>query len=96
MNMELLELVLQLLHLPVSLKQTESYIEKYPESHEGKKVLDLRDKIHPRHSFPETEKYANKPYRQVFQEKYGYVENLSILDLLLNQGPKSVEYLVRK
>lgn len=33
------------------------------------------------------------PYIQVFQAKYGYLSNLSILDLLFNQGPSSLGYL---
>lgn len=33
------------------------------------------------------------PYPQVFQEKTGFLHNLSILDLLFNEGPNSVNYL---
>ena len=33
------------------------------------------------------------PYIQVFQAKYGYLSNLSILDLVFNQGPSSLDYL---
>ncbi|SHG42818.1 WbqC-like protein family protein [Winogradskyella jejuensis] len=32
-------------------------------------------------------------YTQVFSEKHGYLSNLSILDLLFNEGPNSVNYL---
>ena len=32
-------------------------------------------------------------YIQVFQEKYGFLSNLCILDLLFNEGPNSVAYL---
>ena len=34
-----------------------------------------------------------KPYYQVWQEKHGFLPNLSILDLLFNMGPESVLYL---
>jgi len=41
--------------------------------------------------FPE----KNYPsYRQVFCERLGFVGNLSILDLLMNEGPASVSYLM--
>ena len=30
---------------------------------------------------------------QVFMEKYGFIANLSILDLLFNLGPESTDYL---
>ncbi len=33
-------------------------------------------------------------YPQVFQEKYGFLSNLSILDLLFNSGPESRSYLL--
>lgn len=32
-------------------------------------------------------------YIQVFQSKYGYISNLSILDLLFNKGPSALSYL---
>ena len=36
-----------------------------------------------------------KPYFQVFSGKYGFVQGLSVLDLLFNEGPDSVLYLKR-
>jgi hypothetical protein len=32
-------------------------------------------------------------YTQVFTEKYGYISNLSTLDLLFNEGPNALNYL---
>lgn len=32
-------------------------------------------------------------YNQVFESKYGFIPNLSILDLLFNQGPNATTYL---
>lgn len=37
--------------------------------------------------------YAVKKYPQVFEYKYGFTENLSIIDLLFNTGPEAVLYL---
>jgi hypothetical protein len=34
-----------------------------------------------------------KKYVQVFDEKYGFLSNLSILDLLFNEGPNALNYL---
>lgn len=34
-----------------------------------------------------------KPYTQVFTDKYGFISNLSILDLLFNEGPNTLNYL---
>lgn len=33
------------------------------------------------------------PYTQVLQKHHGFLENLSVLDLLFNEGPGSLEYL---
>jgi len=34
-------------------------------------------------------------YHQVFSDKYGFITNLSILDLLFNEGPNSYDYLLK-
>ena len=34
-------------------------------------------------------------YHQVFQSKHGFINNLSVLDLLFNLGPHSLEYLLK-
>ncbi|MGB1114526.1 MAG: WbqC family protein, partial [Flavobacteriaceae bacterium] len=36
------------------------------------------------------------PYHQVFQNKFGFIENLSILDLLFNLGPNTLDYLKKQ
>ena len=38
-------------------------------------------------------KKDNPHYQQVFQSKHGFINNLSILDLIFNLGPQSLEYL---
>ena len=38
-------------------------------------------------------KIKTKPYIQVFQDKHGALSNLSILDLLFNEGPNTLNYL---
>lgn len=51
---------------------------------------DFRESIHPKKDSP----VDFKPYFQVFQERNGFIKNLSILDLLFNQGPQSTKYLI--
>jgi hypothetical protein len=34
-----------------------------------------------------------EPYTQVFGEKHGFINNLSILDLLFNEGRYAKDYL---
>lgn len=53
-------------------------------------IRDLRGIIHPkRPSILQTE----KPYWQVFAAKYGFRSDLSVMDLLFNEGPDSISYL---
>jgi len=37
-----------------------------------------------------------EPYTQVFREKHGFINNLSILDLLFNEGRYAMEYLKKQ
>ena len=63
---------------------TEKYV------HQPEKVLDLRNAFSPKMkaSIP---KFT--PYHQVFEERHGFVPDLSILDLLFNEGPEAGSYL---
>jgi hypothetical protein len=36
---------------------------------------------------------SQKPYIQVFNDKYGFLKNLSMLDLLFMEGPNAISYL---
>ncbi|VXC37511.1 conserved hypothetical protein [Flavobacterium sp. 9AF] len=38
--------------------------------------------------------FVNEPYTQVFNEKKGFIPNLSILDLLFNEGRHAKDYLL--
>ena len=52
---------------------------------------DLREAIHPKH--PDTkaiEPYLPRPYYQVFASRYGFIQDVSILDLLCNMGNESL------
>ena len=53
---------------------------------------DYRSAIRPKN--PEADPdFEAKPYYQVYQQKHGFLPNLSILDLLFNMGPESIFYL---
>jgi hypothetical protein len=54
--------------------------------------FDFRELIHPKHPAPDPD-FSPRPYYQVYQQKHGFLPNLSILDLLFNMGPESIFYL---
>ena len=53
---------------------------------------DFRTAINPKHPLPDAD-FEPRPYYQVYQQKHGFLPNLSILDLLFNMGPESIFYL---
>jgi len=53
-------------------------------------ALDLREAIHPK---KDSNNPNLKPYYQVFENKYGFQPNLSIIDLLFNMGNEVVIFL---
>ena len=55
---------------------------------------DFRETIRPKPTSTDNS-FAPKPYYQVFQGKYDFLSNLSIIDLLFNMGPESVLILQR-
>ena len=66
-----------------------SYTEGYVSS---PLIKDFRSAINPKHPEPDAD-FTPKPYYQVYQQKQGFLPNLSILDLLFNMGPESIFYL---
>jgi hypothetical protein len=80
-NIELQGVLLDLLGLDTHVKLTESYIDSY--------ACDFREKLSPKNKQVDP-RFSFKPYYQVFQEKYGFIENLSIYDLLFNMGNESI------
>lgn len=55
-------------------------------------IPDFRASIRPKNPIPD-ETFTPQTYYQVYQKKWGFQPNLSILDLLFNMGNESILYL---
>jgi hypothetical protein len=82
-NDEMLRLIIKMLKLKTDYQFTDEYMESYPG------MADFRLSINPkRNTFDD-----QKPYFQLFEERQGFLKNLSIVDLLFNHGPQAMSYL---
>ena len=87
LNLALIRFFIDKTGIKVDLRLTQDY-EREPQ------MEDLREVIHPKR--PNTilsDLGLEKPYFQVFAPKYGFQSDLSIMDLLFNEGPDSIIYL---
>ena len=82
-NTELTLRIMELAGIDKPVKPTESYIRNTDN------ILDLRNLIEP----AKTEPQNPIEYWQVFKQKYGFIGNLSAVDLLFNMGPEFPLYL---
>lgn len=84
-NEQLCQLVCQLIDIDTSFQRTESYI-----AEPSNTIINLRDAIHPKKEVMDDASFSAVPYYQVFQERLGFLPNLSIIDLLFNMGPEAI------
>ena len=85
-NEALIQLVCSLIDLTSQLSRTTTYQTESPTG-----VDDFRELIHPKRIATEVDPmFQPVPYYQVFQERLGFLPNLSIADLLFNMGPESL------
>jgi hypothetical protein len=82
-NLKCMEVICDCLQLELNSSKTETY-QKNIENQ-----ADFRYLV-----YAKNETLQNfEPYTQVFNSKHGYIPNLSILDLLFNEGPNALNYL---
>ena len=87
LNMDLLRFFIEKTGLSVDLRLTSEYSREVD-------MTDLREAIHPKRPNTILRNLAlEKPYFQVFSRKHGFQSDLSIMDLLFNEGPDSILYL---
>lgn len=85
LNFETIELAAKCLQFKLEFEKTTEYFHDQPD------FCDLR-------SWAKAKNDTNvfEPYKQVFDDRHGYLNNLSILDLLFNEGRHALAYLQRQ
>jgi len=88
LNIQITTTIAELIDIDLEIKLTDDF-EKIPDEY-----LNLREKIGPKsHKNANDPQFSAHPYTQVFGEKFGFVPDLSILDLLFNEGPSAAMIL---
>lgn len=82
-NYECMQVVIDCLQLDTPFSKTDTYIHKPTE------IIDLRELVDAKKEKP----YNLQSYIQVFENKQGFIPNLSILDLIFNEGTNALTYL---
>ncbi|NQT77389.1 MAG: WbqC family protein [Bacteroidetes bacterium] len=84
LNMQMAEVISKMLGTDIQFELTDDYI-VHPEN-----IPDLRTSFSPKKTLIKNE---FSPYTQVFEDRFGFVPDLSIVDLLFNEGPAAPEVL---
>jgi len=78
------ELSFELLQLENTYSKTSEYIPNYVKNLDFRFLAEAKTK----------QVFEVEPYIQVFKTKHGFIPNLSILDLLFNEGPNALSFLM--
>ena len=82
-NYRCTELALDCLQLEPEISRTQEYFREPQNMINGRNLVNAKNQL----SLP------LEAYTQVFQDKHGYIKNLSIVDLIFNLGPAAGTYL---
>lgn len=82
-NFNCLDVICSCMQLDLKFTKTTSYHENLKDGEDYRFLVNAKKEKH--------QSFDN--YTQVFSNKHGFIPNLSILDLLFNEGPNSLNYL---
>ncbi|MDA8874780.1 WbqC family protein [Winogradskyella sp.] len=83
LNLKCFELLTKALELEISTRLSEDFTIPDNSSYDFRNLVNTK----------KNNAFQFNKYTQVFTEKHGYINNLSILDLLFNEGPNAINYL---
>ena len=81
LNLKTIEIILKCLRMPFEINKTTEYLQN-PIETDYRNLADGKKDTNQFESYP-----------QVFEEKFGFLNNLSVLDLLFNEGNHAMTYL---
>jgi hypothetical protein len=84
-NLQSIQVIANLIGITPEISFSEGFIKEADED-----ILDLREAIHPKKTTDPRSGFTAVFYKQVFDDRFGFVPNLSILDLLFNKGPEAI------
>ncbi|RMA64847.1 WbqC family protein [Ulvibacter antarcticus] len=82
LNFQIFEMLQELIGFSTDYSNTETY-QKTPDFLDLRLLCDVR----------KAKKFVMEPYTQVLEANHGFLPNLSVLDLLFNEGPNTLNYL---
>lgn len=85
LNFEIMDIVTSCLGMDYKPEKTEEYFREANGLQDYRYLADGKK-----------DKAVFEPYTQVFGDKHGFINNLSILDLLFNEGRYALEYLKKQ
>ncbi|KZE76572.1 hypothetical protein AV926_15630 [Myroides marinus] len=86
LNLQIHEVLCSCLGINLPFEQTTEYVKEL-----NSDIVDLRPLVNGKKDLNTFD-----PYIQVFDDKHGYLNNLSILDLLFNEGRHAIDYLKKQ
>lgn len=86
LNLNSLEVVMEATGIKIPVEYTSEFVKDPPEH------LDYRNRISPKIKNDDSPA-GLKRYNQVFEDRYGFIPGLSIIDLIFNAGPDAGKYL---
>ena len=94
-NMEIILKMVELLDIRPKISLTTAFLSDASMAEnatENSLIDDFRDVIRPKHPGLDSD-FMARPYYQVYQQKHGFQPNMSILDLLFNEGNEAILWL---